>query len=118
MHREIRRGFDNINKFNEYFKNANEYIRNIYGMKIYGFITKNKNNNFIRFYSVNSMTEKFIPDLPGTNFSDEIQTFIDELYLDKNKYQAIIVDIFGLDIKGTKYKSQRELRTALKVDEF
>uniref|UniRef100_A0A914NZL4 Uncharacterized protein n=1 Tax=Panagrolaimus davidi TaxID=227884 RepID=A0A914NZL4_9BILA len=111
MFRDIRRGFDNIKKFNEYWGNANEYIRNIYGMKLYGFITNDKNKNILRFYSVNSMTEKFIPDLCLP--SDEIK--IDELYLDKNKYEAIIVNIFDMDVENTKYKSRHELRTALKA---
>uniref|UniRef100_A0A914QJQ4 Uncharacterized protein n=1 Tax=Panagrolaimus davidi TaxID=227884 RepID=A0A914QJQ4_9BILA len=99
--------FCNVNKcLNEYFKNFN-------GKKIYGFITKNNNNDFLRFYSVNSMTEKFGQGLCFP--ADEIKAFVDELYLDKNMYQAIIVDIFDMDVENTKYESQHELRTALKT---
>uniref|UniRef100_A0AC35FSG9 PIN domain-containing protein n=1 Tax=Panagrolaimus sp. PS1159 TaxID=55785 RepID=A0AC35FSG9_9BILA len=47
--------------------------------------------------------------------ADEIKTFIDKLYLDKNVYQAIIVDIFKMDVENTKYESRHELRTALKA---
>uniref|UniRef100_A0A914QEG7 Uncharacterized protein n=1 Tax=Panagrolaimus davidi TaxID=227884 RepID=A0A914QEG7_9BILA len=99
--------FCNVNKC------LNEYLKNFNGKKIYGFITKNDGNNFLRFYSVNSMTEKFGPGLCFP--ADEIKAFIDELYLDKNVYQAIIVDIFEMDVENTKYESQHELRTAFKA---
>uniref|UniRef100_A0A914PHS7 Uncharacterized protein n=1 Tax=Panagrolaimus davidi TaxID=227884 RepID=A0A914PHS7_9BILA len=62
------------------------------------------------------MTEKFGPGQGCLCFpADEIKTFIEELYLDKNIYQAIIVDIFEMDEENTKYESRHELRTALKA---